>query len=218
MCSGGILMESTSHFLVNLLVILVGLLFLQFRISHLQPEQTQTKIVMFFCLTITISFCMLFPFKFSSGIIFDMRLVPFVLGCLYVGRLTRIWMVMLIIGLRLSDGIESSWFAIMNIILFYLVIMQCREKYLQLSKLWKNVLTSSLMILMSIWTLAGVKLFFHLPVTLPISISYIGIQTGGMLIVGYMVESIREQQMVFRRLVRMEKMEVSKPLSCKHLT
>jgi two-component system sporulation sensor kinase B len=212
-CSGGILMDSTSHFLVNLLVILVGLLFLQFRISHLQPEQTQTKIIMFFCLTFTISFCMLFPFKSSGGIVFDMRLVPFVLGCLYAGRLTRIWMVILIIGLRLSQGFEHSWLAIMNIILFYIMIMLCRERYLQLSKLWKNVMTTSLMILMSLWTLVGVKIFFHLPVTLPISFSYIGIQTGGMLIVGYMVESIREQQMVFRRLIRMEKMEVASHLA-----
>lgn len=206
-------MESTSHFLVNLLVILFGLLFLQFRISRLQPERTQTKMVMFFCLTLTISFCMLFPFKFSGGIILDLRLVPFVLGCLYAERLTRIWMVILIIGLRLSEGFEHSWFAIMNIILFYIVIMLCRERYLQYSKLWKNVMTTSLMILMSLWTLVGVKVFFHLPVTLPISISYIGIQTGGMLMVGYMVELIREQQMVIRRLIRMEKMEVASHLA-----
>lgn len=206
-------MESTSHFLVNLLVILVGLLFLQFRISHLQPEQTQTKIIMFFCLTLSISLCMLFPFKFSGGIIFDLRLVPFVLGCLYAGRVTRIWMVILIIGLRLTNGTEHAWFAIMNIILFYFVILKCRTMYNECSKLWKNVLTTSLMILMSLWTLAGVKLLFNLPVTLPISISYIGIQTIGMFIVGYMVESIREQQMVFRRLVRMEKMEVASHLA-----
>lgn len=206
-------MDSTSHLLVNLLVILVGLLFLQFRISHLQPEQTQTKIVMFFCLTFTISFCMLFPLKFSDGIVFDLRLVPFVLGCLYAGRLTRIWMIILIIGFRLSEGFEHSWFAIMNIIIFYIVIMQCQEKYLQLSKLWKNVLTTSLMIVMSVWTLVGVGVFLHSSVTLPISLSYIGIQTGGMLMVGYMVESIREQQMVFRRLIRMEKMEVANHLA-----
>jgi two-component system, sporulation sensor kinase B len=206
-------MESTSHLLVNLLVILVGLLLLQSRISHLQPEQTHTKIIMFICLTFTISFCMLFPFKFAGGIIFDLRLVPFVLGCLYAGRVTRIWMVILIIVLRLTNGTEHAWFAIMNIIIFYFVIIKCRIVYDECSKLWKNVITTSLMIFMSVWTLAGVKLLFDLPVTLPISISYIGIQTGGMFIVGYMVESIREQQMVFRRLVRMEKMEVASHLA-----
>jgi two-component system sporulation sensor kinase B len=206
-------MDSTSHFLVNLLVTLVGLLFLQFRISHLQPEQAQTKIVMFLCLTLTISFCMLFPFKSSDGIFFDLRLVPFVLGCLYAGRVTGIWMVILIIGIRLSEGFENSWLAIINIIIFYFIIMQCQERYLQLSKLWKNVLTTSLMIVMSVWTLMGAKIFFHLPITLPVSLSYIGIQTGGMLMVGYMVESIREQQMVFRRLIRMEKMEVASHLA-----
>lgn len=206
-------MESTSHFLINLLVILVVLLFLQFRANRQHMEYSHTRIVMFICLTITISFCMLFPFRSLGGIVFDLRLVPFVLGCLYAGRLTRIWMVFLITVLRLTNGIEHSWFPIMNIIVLYFIIMKCRSFYHSSSKMGKNVLTSSLMILMSIWTLAGVTLFFHSPISFSIYISYVGIQTGGMLIVGYMVESIIEQQLVFRRLVRMEKMEVASNLA-----
>jgi two-component system sporulation sensor kinase B len=206
-------MESTSHLLINLLVILIGLLFLQFKISHLQSEQNHTKKVMFFCLTFTIALCMLFPFKISGGIIFDLRLIPFVLGCLYAGKKTRIWMIVLIIALRLTIGVEHSWFAIINIFIFYFVIMRCRPAFHRFSKAGKNVLTALLMIFMSIWTLAGVIVLFHSSVTLPFWISYVGIQTGGMLIVGYMVELIREQQAVFRRLVRMEKMEVASHLA-----
>jgi two-component system sporulation sensor kinase B len=202
-------MESTSHFLINLLVILVGLLFLQYKVSNLQPEQNHTKKVMFFCLTFTISMCMLFPFKFSGGIIFDLRLIPFVLGCFYAGRKTRIWMILLIIGLRLTNGVEHSWFAIINIFIFYAVIMKCRPVYHRLPKAGKNIITAILMIFMSVWTLAGVKFLFLLPVTSSIWFSYIGIQTVGIFIVGYMVELIREQQIVFLRLVRMEKMEVA---------
>jgi two-component system, sporulation sensor kinase B len=207
------MMESTSHFLINLLVILIALLFLQYKMNQLQSKHSQTKIVILFCLTITIAFCMLFPFKYSGGIIFDLRFVPFVLGCLYAGRLTRIWIVLLIIGLRLSNGVEHSWFAIINILICYFVIMKFRVIYIRLSKMKKNLLTGFLMMLMSLWTLAGAKYLFHLPITFQICISYIGIQTGGMLIVGYMVELMREQQMVLRRLVRMEKMEVAGQLA-----
>lgn len=206
-------MESTSHLLINLLVILMALLFLQFRNNHLQPEQSHTKIVMFVCLTATITLCMLFPFRVHGGITFDLRLVPFVLGCLYAGRVTRIWMIILIVGLRLTNGVEHSWFPIVNIFIFYFIVMKSKRKYHQFSKLSKNMLTTSLIAFMSIWTLAGVKLIFNSPLTFQISLSFLAIQTGGMLIVGYMVESIREQQVVIRRLVRMEKMEVASHLA-----
>ncbi|WP_018662677.1 sensor histidine kinase [Heyndrickxia acidiproducens] len=201
-------MESTSHFLVNLLAILVSLLFLQYWLNQPKLKKAAAEMITIFCLAISIALCMLMPVTTTSGIVFDLRFIPFVIGCFYANRLTRIGMIGLIILLRLLEGYHHAWLAIVNILLIYFFIMALKKTFIGLPVTSKITLSSFLMFLMSAWTLAGVKWFLHIPVTLSFAINYIFIQTGGMFIVGYMVESIREQHLVIRRLIRMEKMEV----------
>jgi two-component system sporulation sensor kinase B len=201
-------LDSTSHLLINLLVILVSLLFLQYWMHQLRQNREKTNLIVFILLTVTISFCMLFPIKVSNGIIFDLRFIPFVLGCLYAQRKTRIWTIFLIVGLRLTYGIEHSWVAITNLVIFYFLTMKLKTIYFRLSVPGRIALSTLLIMFMSIWTLAGVAIAYDSTLNFPICFSFIFVQTVGMVIVGYLVESIREQQLVLQKLVRMEKMEV----------
>jgi two-component system sporulation sensor kinase B len=201
-------LDSTSHLLINLLVILVALLFLQYWLHQPRQSRTKTNRVVFVLISVTISFCMLFPIKIANGIIFDLRFIPFVLGCLYAQRKTRIWIIILIVGLRLSYGVDHSGVAITNLFIFYFLTMQLKTLYFRLPVPGRITLSTLLIMFMSIWTLVGVAAFYDLALTFPLCISFILVQTAGMVIVSYLVESIREQQIVLQKLYRMEKMEV----------
>lgn len=206
-------MDSTTHLLINFLVILVSLLYLQYWMHLPRQNRRKTNIVIFILLTATISFCMLFPIKAANGLIFDLRFIPFVLACLYTPKITRIWIVILIITLRLSYGITNSWLAIINVFIFYFLIIQLKKVYFRLPMLGRIILTSFVIMFMSIWTLGGIAIFYHSSLTPQLTFSFIFIQTAGMFIVDYLVESIREQQHVLQKLVRMEKMEVASHLA-----
>lgn len=206
-------MDSSSHLLINLLVILVSLLFLQYWMHQPHKNNDKTNILIFVLLTATIAFCMLFPIKIANGIIFDLRFIPLVLGCLYAPRKTRIWMLVLIVGIRLTYGFEHAWVAIVNLFIFYFLTMKLKKLYFRLHIPGRITLSSLLIMFMSIWTLGGVAIVYNSPLTFQLCFSFIFIHTAGMVAVDYLVESIREQQQVLHKLVRMEKMEVASHLA-----
>lgn len=207
-------MESMTHFLINLLIILVSLLFFQgFVIKH-HLKKNQLEIFMFITLTASVSLCMLYPLTLPGGIPFDLRFIPLVLGCLYANKYTGVWLLILIVVLRIAiHGFDHSWFAIGNAILFFFIFFSIREKFKYYSLAKKLTLQVSLFIVMSIWVLAGSKLLFHSPITLSFTVAYTGIQAAGMGLAIYMAEHIKNQHLLLLRLIRSEKAEVASHLA-----
>lgn len=207
-------MESMTHFLINLLIILVSLLFFQgFVIKH-HLKKTQLEIFMFITLTASVSLCMLYPLTLPGGIPFDLRFIPLVLGCLYAHKYTGVWLLILIVVLRIAiHGFDHSWFAIGNAILFFFIFFSIREKFKYYSLAKKLTLQVSLFIVMSIWVLAGSKLLFHSPITLSFTVAYTGIQAAGMGLAIYMAEHIKNQHLLLLRLIRSEKAEIASHLA-----
>lgn len=207
-------MESMTHFLINLLIILVSLLFFQgFVIKH-HLKKTQLEIFMFITLTASVSLCMLYPLTLPGGIPFDLRFIPLVLGCLYAHKYTGVWLLILIVVLRIAiHGFDHSWFAIGNAILFFFIFFSIREKFKYYSLTKKLTLQVSLFIVMSIWVLAGSKLLFHSPITLSFTVAYTGIQAAGMGLAIYMAEHIKNQHLLLLRLIRSEKAEIASHLA-----
>jgi two-component system sporulation sensor kinase B len=206
-------MENTEHLLINLLGLLLSLLVFQFFMNKLYLNRFQTQTITFVTLTLSILTCMLFPVKIPDGFVFDLRLIPFIIGCFYANKLTIYWTIVLIITVRLLHGVDHSWFAIVNIILFYFITWFFRSRFNYLSKVRRIYQYSLLILLMSIWSSVGMSMIFHSYLSTSFYISYIFIQTCGMLIVGYMVESIIEQHLILHKMVRMKKMEVASHLA-----
>ncbi|MDQ0196996.1 signal transduction histidine kinase [Neobacillus ginsengisoli] len=61
---------------------------------------------------------------------------------------------------------------------------------------------------MSTWIIVGVKFLFHVPITIELFFSYILIQTLGILLIVYIMESNKEKQSLLYKIIRMEKVEV----------
>lgn len=201
-------MTSTSHFLINLIGILILFLIVQFWLNRLHQNPLVNEIVMGLSLSATVVLCMLFPFHISGGIIFNLRLIPFVLGCLYTHKFTSIWLTILIIGFRLTYGLKFSWFACVSLIIFYLIITKLKSFYNNLPMLKKIISSGILMFFMSIWIIVGVKLLFHVPITMELFFSYSLIQSFGILLIVYIMEANKEKQSLLDKVIRMEKVEV----------
>lgn len=210
---GVLIMGNLSYFLINLLGILVSFLCFLGWVNRREIKRSNVELGMFIALTLSITLCMIYPLSIPGGIIFDLRLIPFVLGCFYASRYTSIWLVFLIIGLRLFNGTENAWFAIMTIIVFFLVTINLRKKFKELSTMGKAVLYLLLSLFMTFWILTGVSYFFQSPITLSFSLVYIAIHLIGMILAGLLAEYIRKQHLMFLKLIRLEKAEVASHLA-----
>lgn len=207
-------MESITHFLINLLIILVSLLFFQGSVNKHHLNNTQLEIFMLLTLTASVSLCMLFPLTLPGGIPFDLRFIPLVLGCLYANKYTGVWLLALIIVLRIAiHGFDHSWFAIANAIIFVCITFSIRERFKQYSLGKKLTLLVIFSLMMSIWVLLGSKFLFHSPITLSFTLAYSGIQAAGMGLTIYMAEHIKNQHILLLRLIRSEKAEVASHLA-----
>lgn len=204
----GFEMTSTSHFLINLIGILVLLLIVQFWLNRLHQNPFVTEIVMGLSLSATVVLCMLYPFHTNGGVIFNLRFIPFVLGCLYSHKITSMWLTFLIICLRLMHGLEASWFSCVSLLIFFLITTKLKPFYTNLSMTKKIIISGILMLFMSTWIIVGVKFLFHVPITIELFFSYILIQSFGILLIVYIMESNKEKQSLLYKIIRMEKVEV----------
>ncbi|PLS06358.1 ATP-binding protein [Neobacillus cucumis] len=201
-------MTSTSHFLINLIGILILILVLQFWLNRLNQNPVVTEIIMGFSLSVTVVLCMLFPFHVNGGVIFNLRFIPFVIGCLYSHKITSIWLTILIICLRLTYGLGTSWFTCISLIIFFLIITNLKPLYNNLTIVKKIIFSGFLLLFMSIWIMVGVKYLFHVPITIDLFLSYSLIQSFGILLIVYIMESNKEKQALLDEIIRMEKVEV----------
>ncbi|MGF6949953.1 two-component system sporulation sensor kinase B [Neobacillus sp. B4I6] len=202
-------MTSTSHFLINLIGILILILVLQFWLNRLHQNPLVTEIVMGLSLSATVVICMLFPFHMNSGVIFNLRFIPFVLGCLYSHKITSMWLTFLIIFLRVvMHGLEVSWFACISLLIFFLITTKLKPFYNNLPMIKKIIFSGVLILFMSVWIMAGVKLLFHVPITIELFLSYSLIQSFGIVLIVYIMESNKEKQSLLSKIIQMEKVEV----------
>jgi two-component system sporulation sensor kinase B len=201
-------MTSTSHFLINLIGILVLLLIVQILLNRLKQNKIVTEIVLCLSLSATVILCMLFPFYVDGGKIFNLRYIPFVLGCLYGHYITSIWLTFLIIGLRLMYSLTDVWFPCLNLLIFLVIIASFKPYYHNLTLTKKIIFSGVVMLFISIWVFAWEKLFFHVWIPIEVVLSIVFIQTFGLMLIVYIMESNKEKQSLVNKILHMEKVEV----------
>jgi two-component system, sporulation sensor kinase B len=105
-------------------------------------------------------------------------------------------------------GLEVSWFSCISILIFFLITTKLKPFYNNLPMIKKIIFSGVLILLMSVWIMVGVKLLFHVPITIELFLSYSLIQSFGIVLIVYIMESNKEKQSLLSKIIQMEKVEV----------
>lgn len=200
-------MEFTHRLLINILAMFIVLFLLQQFSSRQKLRKLNIQWGLFIALNIFIIICMTNPFKVQDGHIFDLRFIPLAIGSLYGNRFIRMWIIFAVLVMRLSYGLEYAWFPICNIFIFYFLCILMYSRYHNYAIKGKLLFITILTLFFSIWSLAGVRMIFHTPITLSFASSYALIQSGGIFIISWMMETIQKQELLLKKLIRVEKIE-----------
>ncbi|MCK6256645.1 hypothetical protein LCY76_08565 [Fictibacillus sp. KIGAM418] len=103
------------HLIINLLVILVPILCLQFVLFEKNTTVNRTRASFLFQVINAgvVLVCMTFPVSFSEGVFFDLRYVPLFISFLYGGIIPGCLTAVLLIGYRLFLGGEGMIIAVL---------------------------------------------------------------------------------------------------------
>ena len=201
-------LDSIQKFLINLLVIIISIFFLQFWMNRRGTDSRQNEYVMFLSLGFSILLCMLFPFKISNGLIFDLRFIPFLLACFYAHPITAALLGVLVTVIRVFYGGEGVWIPVIILPILFLICLQLRPLYEQRKIGVRIMITSALTLLTCTAILLSIYLFLHVQLSVYFSFSFVVIHFLGMMLSVYLVEYFRGQNLILTRLIRMEKVEV----------
>ncbi len=194
--------------LINLLVVLVSILFIQYWVNRRDVKRIQFELILFTSFSVAILICMMFPITINSGFLLDLRLIPFLLACFYASRYSIIGLALVIIIIRSFMGGSGIWVNLLLTPIILLLTIYLRPHF-QRSRIRIKLLIPTILIgLISVLILLLAKI--KLPDAVPDELwfSFIGIQMVGMILATYMAETIRSQQVLLLKLVRMEKLEI----------
>lgn len=203
-------MENTTHVLINILAILFNILFLQYTIFKRNLEQIQIERAVFGMISVMIAANILFPIELGDGFIFNLSLIPLAFGCFYAMRFIRVWFffLFLFLVLRFLEGNDYLWLTISTVLLFCLLFILFRDRFQNYAMKERLRFLAAFMLFISIWWLACVYYFYNISYTALFCLAYIFSQTGGIYVLGYILETVRQQHALMSRVVKMEKMGV----------
>ncbi|MCA1063988.1 GHKL domain-containing protein [Rossellomorea aquimaris] len=201
-------MDSLQHFLINLLVIFLSIFFIQFWMHKRGLSSRRQEYLFFFSLGFSILFCMMFPFKISDGLIFDLRFIPFLLACFYTHPITAAALGVLIAVIRFINGGVGVWIPVVTLPILYLLSMWLRPVFHRKKLNVRLVITSSLVFITCTGILVSIHLLFQHVITLSFTFTFIIIHVLGMILSVSLVEYFREQNLLLTKLIRMEKVEI----------
>lgn len=138
--------------LINLLIIVVILLSTQliWQWHKMQLNQRPTKVLIFIASFVLILFCMTFSIKINHQFMYDLRVVPLMIGSLYGGPIVSLALYVTIVLYRLILGIDLGLFgAMINYGLLTILLSMLSRRFI------KSTLKMRLMI-------ACIAIGFHL--------------------------------------------------------
>ncbi|MDQ0271465.1 ATP-binding protein [Cytobacillus purgationiresistens] len=124
-------MEITSHYFFNLALLTI-ILFISLVWIDRNVRLNYSKAAAFFCLTIMIWICFLFSYQPEPGFLFDLRIIPVILGGLYVGVGPHLAVV--IVLLRMFYGVDAGFiFTSIEFLILGVLFCYLHKKFLKVS-------------------------------------------------------------------------------------
>ncbi|TQR20336.1 sensor histidine kinase [Psychrobacillus vulpis] len=195
----------TVHFLFNLSLLII-LLFLCFSYPKISDSLRSLKLTALFYFVISLAICYIFSYRLSDELVLDLRLIPFLIGGLYM-RLSPI-LGLFVIFLRAFHGIDFGFFlAIPFYSLISYSIWLISPWFLKLTSKYRVLFSTGTTLLTSIAILTVVLFPETSEPTLDLLVAYLIVQPIGVAMISYAIEMAEKNTQLQQQLVKAEKLE-----------
>lgn len=165
-------------------------------------------------LSLSVILCMSFPIEFSSGFLFDLRQVPFIIGALYGGYLFSIPIFFAIAIFWFFVGGDTVYVNFIAITLIAICVPLLSKKFTNL-KLDKRILFAvSIALISSLLTVTLAHFLEHRPIdSTSVPFNYFIAQGVSMWIGVYLIETMVSNYQMRKELIKVEKMSIVSQIS-----
>ncbi|WP_043931444.1 ATP-binding protein [Bacillus sp. EB01] len=158
--------------------------------------------------------CMMFPVHLVSGFIFDLRQIPIILGCLYLGYKNSIILIILPLLFRFTLGGEGFQSYLLVSLSIYLVVPWFHHLFFKLGLTMKVMTITGLSVFFSAMALALAKSIATVPLIYGVFVyTFMGIQLSGMLLVSLIFEYIIKNMQLREELIKAAKLQTMAEMS-----
>ncbi|MBS4216806.1 HAMP domain-containing histidine kinase [Bacillus sp. FJAT-49711] len=195
----------TTHLLFNLSLLIV-LLFPFFIWSKLYGSfQNYKGIALLYCF-VSIILCFLLSYRVSDSVVLDLRMVPFVIGALYM-RLSPL-LGLLVIILRAFHGIDFGFYFVFGIYGFLSIFFWFISPwFFKLQSNQRILFSTCVTFIFSVFITIFIELF-HFPFQiLDLWIAFTVIPPLGVAMLSFIIEMIEKSQLLYHQLLKSEKLE-----------
>lgn len=200
----------TKGLLVNFFFILLALFLVQmiYMAKYANRLQDLKGWVIALFPVLSLILCMLFPVSINKDLVWDLRWIPFILGCLYGGYKLGFSLLFLVLTIRFFQGGIGFYIVFLNFT-FITIISSLLSKYYLKVKINKKVAISiSLTILCLFNSYFLTTILFNLPLDKQFWLKFITIHLIGMAISTLLWEVIRTNFQVLQKLIKAEKIQM----------
>lgn len=195
----------TVHFLFNLSLLIVVLFFYfiwaeKYKSFRLSKWPTTLYFVG------SLLLCYIFAYRLNEEMILDLRIVPFMIGGLYMGLSPLLGL--LIIFIRSFYGIDFGFYvAVIFYGLFSFLIWYISPWFLKRNSKQRIIFSVGITLLVSLFLLIGHEIFATTDHSLDLWFAYIVVPPLGVAMISYIMEIIENNTILRQRLVKAEKLE-----------
>lgn len=195
----------TVNFLFNLSILIVLLFFclMWAEKSDVKNNYRETAKLYFI---VSLVLCFVFSYRLTEDIVLDLRIVPFMIGGLYLGISPILGL--LIIVIRGFFGIDNGFYIAA---LFYGVaswfLWYISPWFLKRSFKSRIMFSVGLTFLVSLFILVGLEILSPPEHSLDFWFAYLFVPPLGVAMISYLIEGIRRNILLRQRLVKAEKLE-----------
>ena len=148
--------------------------------------------------------CYIFSYQFNDGMVLDLRIVPFLIGGLYLGLSPILGLLIIII--RGFHGIDIGfWVAVVFYTLFSYLIWRISPWFVKLPSKCRILFNVGVTLLVSLLILIGLEVLASPQHSLDIWFAYLFVPPLGVAMISYIIEVIEKNKYLRQRLVKSEK-------------
>jgi two-component system, sporulation sensor kinase B len=200
----------TKGLLVNFFFILLALFLVQmiYMAKYANRLQDLKGWVIALFPVLSLILCMLFPVSINKDMVWDLRWIPFILGCLYGGYKLGFSLLFLVLTIRYLQGGVGFYIVLLNFGFITILSTLLSNYYLKVNIKKKVAISISLTILCLFNSYFLTTSLFRIPLDPHFWLKFIIIHLIGMVISTLLWEVIRTNFQVLQKLIKAEKIQM----------
>lgn len=206
-------MSGIQDLFLNFLLILIPIFIYQsFWVERRDFVPHRNRAAITVLTAVSILLCMTFPLRLSPDYLYDLRLIPLLLGILYGGRRSGLLLIAVLFAYRLFLGGNGLWVALGTYPVVLLIAFCLAPRFRYFARGQKVMLAvllatlSSTLVNLVILLSEGMPFFAN--EDLPLFAAYTLLHAFGMWLALYLIENMREKVHMRREIQRAEKLQV----------